>query len=73
MADLSPDCRRSTLGTIATKTAVQDFGNMVLDELAVDFVWTRWGLAPNGEVYAAPHRDRSARARRDIPTPKEGT
>ncbi len=48
----------STLGTIATKTAVQDFGNMVLDELAVDFVWSRWGVAPNGEVYAAPHRDR---------------
>ncbi len=48
----------STLGTITAKTAVQDFGNMVLDELAVDFVWTRWGLAPNGEVLAAPHRDR---------------
>jgi len=48
----------STLGTIATKSAVQDFGSMVLDELVVDFVWSRWSLAPNGEVVVAPHRDR---------------
>ncbi|MBC8426392.1 hypothetical protein H8E07_19925 [bacterium] len=40
------------------KTAQQNFADMVLDEIGVDFVWARWDLADDGSVVVAPHRNR---------------
>jgi len=39
------------------KTAQQSFANMVLDEVAVDFVWTRFDVADDGTVVLAPARN----------------
>ncbi len=40
-----------------SKSAQQNFADMVLDEEAVDFVWTRWDLSADGSVVVAPHRN----------------
>ncbi|MBU1675546.1 hypothetical protein KKA85_07165, partial [bacterium] len=41
-----------------TKSAQQNFADMVLDEVGVDFVWTRWDVAGDGSLVVAPHRNR---------------
>ncbi len=39
------------------KTAQQNFADMVLDEVSVDFVWNRWDLGDDGRVVVAPQRN----------------
>lgn len=53
----SVDASGATTGTFATKSAEQDFANLVLDEIGVDFIWSRWDVAPDGDVLVAPARN----------------
>ncbi len=41
----------------AAKKAQQNFANMTLDEVGVDWVWTRWDVADDGTVVVAPNRN----------------
>lgn len=39
-----------------SKESVLDYANLVGDELALDFAWSRWALGPDGHLFAAPER-----------------
>ncbi len=51
----------TTTGTMVAeytvKTAQMNFANMMLDEVAVDFIWTRFDVAGDGTVVVAPARN----------------
>jgi hypothetical protein len=40
-----------------SKESVLDYANLVGDELALDFAWSRWALGPDGHLFAAPERN----------------
>ncbi len=40
-----------------SKESVLDYANLVGDELALDFAWSRWALGPDGHLFVAPERN----------------